>query len=98
MSSISNNLSDILPALRHKGAVSSHLRIKYIKMMKKWVSTNDKRTRSAHVLANGQIVDMNEDFMVGGVPMEYAGDPKGGASNVINCRCVIIYADERDMN
>jgi hypothetical protein len=41
---------------------------------------------------------MNEDFIVGGVPMEYAGDPKGGASNVINCRCVIIYADERDMN
>ena len=67
------------------------------KMLKKWVATNDKRTRSAHALANGQIVDMNEDFMVGGVPMEYAGDPKGGASNVINCRCVIIYADERDM-
>ena len=67
------------------------------KMLKKWVSTNDSRTRPAHSLANGQVVDMNEDFMVGGVPMEYAGDPKGGASNVINCRCVIIYADERDM-
>lgn len=68
-----------------------------VKMLKKWVATNDIRTRSAHSTANGQVVDMSEDFIVGGVPMGYAGDSKGGASNVINCRCVIIYADERDM-
>lgn len=68
-----------------------------IKMLKKWVATNDARTRSTHASANGQIVDMNEDFIVGGMPMSYAGDPKGGAVNVINCRCVIIYADEQDM-
>lgn len=68
-----------------------------IKMLKKWVATNDGRTRSAHAAANGQIVDMNEDFVIGGMPMEYAGDPKGGVANVVNCRCVIIYADERDM-
>jgi uncharacterized protein with gpF-like domain len=68
-----------------------------IKMLKKWVATNDGRTRSSHVSANGQVVDMNEDFTVGGMPMGYAGDPKGGAANVINCRCVIIYADERDL-
>jgi len=30
--------------------------------------------------------------------MDYAGDPKGGAANVVNCRCVIVYADERDMD
>jgi len=29
--------------------------------------------------------------------MGYAGDPRGGAKNVINCRCVIIYADEQDI-
>jgi len=68
-----------------------------VKMMKKWVATSDGRTRPAHASANGQIVDMNEDFIVGGVPMGYAGDSKGGVANVINCRCVIIYADERDM-
>lgn len=67
------------------------------KMLKKWVATNDARTRTAHSAANGQIVDMAEDFTVGGVPMAFAGDSKGGASNVINCRCVIVYADERDM-
>jgi len=69
-----------------------------IKMMKKWVATSDARTRSTHAAASGQVVDMNEDFTVGGMPMGYAGDPKGGVANVINCRCVIIYADERDMD
>ena len=68
-----------------------------VKMLKKWVSTSDGRTRFAHASANGQIVDMSEDFIVGGVPMGYAGDSKGGAANVVNCRCVIIYADERDL-
>jgi len=67
------------------------------KMLKKWIATSDLRTRSAHSAANGQTVDMNEDFIVGGVPMGFAGDSKGGAKNVVNCRCVIVYADERDM-
>lgn len=66
-------------------------------MLKKWVATNDARTRPAHSTANGQIVNMDEDFIVGGVPMKYAGDSKGGAANVINCRCVIVYVDEQDV-
>ena len=68
-----------------------------VKMLKKWVATNDGRTRPAHSAASGQIVDMSEDFIVGGAPMGFAGDSKGGAANVVNCRCVIVYADERDM-
>ena len=68
-----------------------------MKMLKKWVATNDARTRPTHAAASGQIVDMDEDFTVGGVPMGFAGDSRGGAANVINCRCVIVYADERDM-
>lgn len=68
-----------------------------VKMMKQWVSSGDLRTRSAHASANGQVVDMDEDFIIGGAPMAYAGDPKGGAKNVINCRCAIIYVDEEDI-
>lgn len=68
-----------------------------ITMVKRWVSTGDTRTRSSHASANGQTVPMDEKFIVGGVPMEYAGDPAGGASNTVNCRCVIVYADENDM-
>ena len=40
---------------------------------------------------------MDEDFTIGGAKMEYAGDPKGGAKNVVNCRCVIVYVDEEDL-
>ena len=68
-----------------------------IKMMKKWVAVADERTRTAHVEANGQTVPMDEDFTIGGAKMEYAGDPKGGAKNVVNCRCVIVYVDEEDL-
>ena len=67
------------------------------KMVKKWVAVSDARTRSNHALANGQIVDMDEDFIVGGTRMGYAGDPRGGIANTINCRCVIVYGDERDI-
>ena len=29
--------------------------------------------------------------------LQYAGDPQGGASNTINCRCFVIYYDEGDI-
>lgn len=79
---------------------SYHTKVKNdygIKMMKQWVASGDQRTRSAHSAASGQTVDMDEDFIIGGVPMAYAGDPRGGAKNVINCRCAIIYVDEEDI-
>lgn len=79
---------------------SYHLQVQQdlgTKMLKRWVSTNDARTRPAHSSASGQTVDMDEDFIVGGVPMKFAGDSNGGAKNVVNCRCVIVYVDERDI-
>lgn len=63
---------------------------------KRWVSTADARTRQTHAAANGTEVDINEDFIIGGVPMSYTGDPRGGAANVINCRCVTLYVDPED--
>ena len=68
-----------------------------LNMKKRWAATSDHRTRSAHNEANGQIVDMDEKFIVGGMEMEHAGDPAGGAKNNVNCRCVIIYADAEDI-
>ena len=67
-----------------------------VAMVKQWVSTGDGRTRETHRMANGQQVSMDEDFIIGGRPMSYAGDPRGGAVNVCNCRCVVIYTDTRD--
>ena len=67
------------------------------KMLKQWVATIDARTRPTHATASGQITDIDETFLVGGTEMKFAGDSAGGAKNVINCRCVIVYVDERDM-
>lgn len=77
----------------HKG-LSSDLGIN---MTKQWVATLDARTRSAHASMNGVQVSMDEPFrMPNGTEMQYVGDPSGGASNVINCRCAIIYVDADD--
>ena len=64
---------------------------------KQWVTTQDPRSRSTHLQANGQVVPLDEDFIVGGKPMKYPGDPRGGAGNVINCRCVLIYTSPEDV-
>ena len=44
---------------------------------------------------------MDEDFIVPykGVDyaMGFAGDPRGGPANVINCRCVIVYFEDEDV-
>lgn len=64
--------------------------------IKRWVSVADLRTRPEHRAANGTEVALDEDFIIGGVPMAYTGDPKGGAKNVINCRCVTLYITPED--
>lgn len=58
-------------------------------MQKQWISALDERTRSAHAAANGQIVDFNKKFNVGGEMLNHAGDPAGSAKNVVNCRCTV---------
>jgi hypothetical protein len=68
---------------------------------KRWVSVSDGRTRPEHREANGQTVRMNEKFLLshpklGTVTMDRAGDPDGGVYHVINCRCVITYAEDPD--
>lgn len=63
---------------------------------KQWVATNDARTRSAHAAVHGQTVGIDDNFIVGGREMRYAGDYRGGAGNVINCRCTIIYLASED--
>lgn len=64
-----------------------------IKVMKRWVSTNDGRTRRRpedefdHLKMQGVTVPKDEPFIVNGEKLDYPGDPKGSAANVINCRC-----------
>ena len=64
-------------------------------LMKRWTAVNDLRTRSHHADVNGTIIPMEEKFVVttNGIPklMDRPADPAGGAANVINCRCILVY-------
>jgi uncharacterized protein with gpF-like domain len=48
-----------------------------IALDKSWGATEDARTRPAHAAADGQTVDKDADFVVGGMPMSFPGDPRG---------------------
>jgi SPP1 gp7 family putative phage head morphogenesis protein len=65
------------------------------KMKKQWVSTKDGRTRPEHADADGQIVDIDKPFIVGGEELMYPGDEAGSAWNTINCRCTTINIIEK---
>lgn len=57
---------------------------------KKWVTRHDARVRHTHGMADGQIVDLDQPFIVGASLMMYPGDALGGLDETINCRCRMI--------
>lgn len=54
-----------------------------------WIATRDGRTREQHADADGQLVAIGAAFDVGGAQLAYPGDPAGGASQTVNCRCTV---------
>lgn len=58
---------------------------------KQWLSTDDRRTRDTHIVADGQIVGILDRFRLGGYDNEpastllFPGDPTGLPQEVINC-------------
>lgn len=64
-------------------------------MKREWVSASDERTRDTseadHRDADGQVVGMKEPFVVSGEKLMFPGDPSGSASNIINCRCSVVF-------
>jgi hypothetical protein len=56
--------------------------------VKRWLATEDSRTRPDHVEADGQTVPFAQPFIVGGFQMMHPHDPDGPPHEVINCRCV----------
>lgn len=56
---------------------------------KKWIISGLPNVRHAHQIADGQIVPINQPFLVGGENLQYPGDPAGSPENTINCRCII---------
>ena len=62
-------------------------------LRKVWLATGDNRTRPDHLEADGQEVDMDEAFDVGGYSLMFPGDSSMGApaSEVVQCRCTQYY-------
>lgn len=58
-------------------------------LQKRWMATHDNRTRHYHAEADGQTVDNDKPFTVGGEKLMFPGDGSMGASgwNLYNCRC-----------
>lgn len=68
------------------------------KTQKRWVAVHDNRTRHAHLSADGQTVNQEGSFDVGGEQLESPGDPNGSGTNTINCRCFSEVIAQRDDN
>jgi SPP1 gp7 family putative phage head morphogenesis protein len=58
--------------------------------LKQWLTSGNANVRPAHQAANGQIVPVDEPFIVDGEELMNPGDSSGSPGNVINCHCVAI--------
>lgn len=57
-------------------------------MDKEWIDSGDKRVRDSHEKISGERVGLYQKFSNG---LEYPGDMRGPAKEVIKCRCTCIY-------
>lgn len=60
---------------------------------KMWVATGDARTRDSHAMADGQVVAVGKNFVVGNSVMPFPGAPSAPAEEVANCRCAMVAGD-----
>lgn len=58
-----------------------------------WIAARDNRTRPDHKEVDGQIVGIDDMFIVGGFAMSQPGDRRHGASaaEIVNCRCAVAF-------
>lgn len=65
-----------------------------IQLKQMWRATLDGRTRHAHRLLDGQIVDIGQPFEVDGYELKYPGDPSAPGYLIYNCRCTVVSVDK----
>lgn len=75
------------------GAAMINAKESGIPLNKMWISAIDHRTRRDHLVMNRVTVGINDNFNVGGFPMQQPGDRTQGApaKEVCNCRCVVAF-------
>lgn len=56
-------------------------------VVKQWDATLDSNTRESHQAVDGEIRELDKPFSNG---LMFPGDPSGGASEVVNCRCALL--------
>lgn len=76
---------------QNQGSLDSFMEAskKGVIIQKVWVATLDERTRASHRVMDGQIVEINEEFIMPGDIKALAPGLSGSASSDINCRCII---------
>lgn len=63
---------------------------------KKWIATEDDRTRMPHAHMNREgYFPLEQAYFVNGESLMYPGDPNGSAGNIIQCRCSEVYRVRR---
>lgn len=58
---------------------------------KTWVTVGDDKTRDAYQAANGQKVQIDDMFIVGGEKLLLPSDVTGSFEQTMNCRCKVHY-------
>ena len=58
-----------------------------IAILKKWMSTEDARTRPGHAARNGVSIPIDDEFAPG---LSFPGDPRGQGLEIYNCRCTLV--------
>lgn len=84
------NARTLVTGAENRGRIDSYheLADQGIIIKKVWIATGDDRTRDAHLVMDGQEVDLDENFVDGdGYELEYPADPSGEPATVYNCRC-----------
>ncbi len=78
------------------GTISSQTRFEAFKRegieKHRWLTHKDERVRLTHQRLNNKVAELNKPFA--GSKMYYPRDPRGGAGEVINCRCVTVAVFE----
>lgn len=85
------NARTMITGAQNKGRLDSYARAEAdgIILQKRWIATNDGRTRHWHNELDGQERNTGEPFENSVGEIMYPGDPSAHPANVYNCRCTM---------